>query len=266
MWKKRGGMASALGSLLLVMTACGGGGGGGSGTAAPLPSGTSGAQDDAIKVQYEKTPSGFYIDSNNYPAPSGMEVKARLDREPTGTVHAVIVDSQQVLETQWAKPTVTRLPDGSYSAWLTPKWQSTPGVYSGSLQLHLCKDAQCQAEYPLIGGDLAYRFEFVPDITVTAARNGAPASASNGVSSAKSAQSLIIQAGIGDAVEVFANMPVTWQVVSAGTSRALVVGSQSDRQITGIVGPGDLGGAIEVRATPIDSRFKYGSTVMFTVF
>lgn len=281
----RGGPAALLSCLVLSIAACGGGGGGGGGGGiAPVALGLGGttspaagggstspnpnpnpepvAGDAAIAVTFEGSLDGSFILSSNYPRPSPVLIKAKLDREPTGTVYPVIVDSQQILDTRFGALTVARGSDGTYSGLLTPNMQATPGVYSGKLQLKLCKDAACAAEYQVTGGDLAYSIEFLADVKLTAKVNGVGITGLGGLTSVSSGQTLQFVAVAGSAVEVDSNIPVTWTVVSAGTNRALAVSAQTDKQISGTITPGALGGSVDVKATPIDLRYKYYSTVM----
>lgn len=278
----RGGPAALLSCLVLSIAACGGGGGGGGGgglppaalglgglTSPPAAGGSTSpgsdpaaAGDPAIAVTFEGSLDGTFILSSNYPGPVPVLIKAKLDREPTGAVYPVIVDSQHILNTQFGAMTVTRGADGSYSGLLTPNVQATPGVYSGKLQLRLCKDAACAAEYQVTGGDLPYSIEFLADVTLTAKVNGVGVSGLGGATSASSGHTLQFVAVAGSAVEVNSNIPVTWTVVSAGTDRALAVSVQTDKQVSGTITPGVLGGSVDVKATPVDPRYKYYSTVM----
>lgn len=273
---KRGGPAALLACLVLSIAACGGGsGGGGGGGVAPLGLGTGtpapgvpASPDPAapgeapVAVTFEGSLSGLFISGSNYSAPTPVLVKARLSRELSGTVYPVIVDAQQVLSTQYGNLAVTRGADGAYSVFLTPKVQTTPGVYAGKLQLKLCKDAACASEYQVTGGEFPYNLEFQPDVTLRAKINGVPVTGYNGFTSVTSGQTLQFVAAASAIVEVESNIPVTWTVGSAGTDRALSVTSQTDKSVIGTVTAGALGGSIDVKATPIDTRYKYYSSVM----
>ncbi|WP_208512491.1 hypothetical protein [Variovorax paradoxus] len=273
---KRRGPWALLTCLALSISACGGGGGGGGGGfplggtfgATPAagggttPTDSSTPSEEPISISFEGSLDGFFIEGNNYLGPTPTLITAKLNREPTGTVYPVIVDSAQILDPKWGPVTATRGADGSYSALLTPKYQTTKGKYEGKLQLKLCKDPLCAAEYPVVGGALPYKLEFVSDVTLTAKLNGAGVTGYNGFTSVTSGQTLQFVAGDGATVEVQSNIPVTWRVVSSGSTRALSVSSQTDTRVAGVIVPGPLGGGIDVYATPVDSRYKYYSSVM----
>jgi len=274
----RGGPSALLACLVLSISACGGGGGGGGGggfpvaglgpgagvptsTGGPNPSDLSSAGDDAIAVTFDGSLDGFFIASSNYPQPTPVLIKAKLSRDPVGTVYPVIVDSQQVLSTQWGGFTVTKGPDGAYSGYLTPKAGMAPGVYSGKLQLRLCKDPACAAEYKLTGGEFPYKLEYAADVTLTAKLNGTPVKDIRGMTSVSSGKTMQFVALDGAVVQVESNIPVTWTVTSSGTTKSLAVATQTDKLVSGTVMTGSMSGSIEVKAQPVDTRYKYIATV-----
>ncbi|RST52779.1 hypothetical protein [Variovorax sp. MHTC-1] len=217
--------------------------------------------DETLQVDFALSASGFYISSNNYPSIVPILILFGFYHEPSGPVYPMLIDPQQVLDDRYGPVTASRQPGGTYLMYLIPKWQSVFGEYSGNLELKLCKDARCTSEYKITGGALPYKFEFRPDVTLTAKLNGTPVTDLRGFTKVTSGQTMEFLAPTGATVEIESNMPVTWTVGGVGTSRTLAVVSQTDRRVVGTVTGGTLTGSIDVRAQPIDTRYKYYSTV-----
>lgn len=119
------------GSLCLVLlAACGGGGGGGSGSG-----GTSAA------VSF--TPSTLDLTQDE-----GEQRSFTVDVTPhttfSGTVYVLVVDPQHLLS---PAVSVSANGQGGVVASLTTSGARDFGAYDGSFQVHLCKTADCSAEY-----------------------------------------------------------------------------------------------------------------------
>jgi hypothetical protein len=228
--------------------------------------GDSSQPEETLQVGFAGSASGFYISSNNYPSIVPIYILFGFYHEPSGPVYPMLIDPQQVLDDRYGPVTASRQSGGTYLIYLIPKWQSVFGEYSGNLELKLCKDARCTSEYKITGGALPYKFEFRPDVTLTAKLNGAPVTDLRGFTKVTSGQTMEFLAPTGATVEIESNMPVTWTVGGVGTSRTLAVVSQTDRRVVGTVTGGTLTGSIDVRAQPIDTRYKYYSTVSIPAF
>lgn len=146
-----------VGALLAVLlSACGGGGGGGS-------------DDSAIALSFdtERVEATFLQNQEIYVnAQADAEVSVSLTAEGnvSGSIYVQVVDNNQVFAGHTAL--ITDQDGGRFTATLRANTDLTPGTYSGTLSVNICKDASCSSKYAVTGGSLPYSVKIVPQLSL----------------------------------------------------------------------------------------------------
>jgi hypothetical protein len=188
---------------VISLAACGGGGDGGGGGG-----GASGVTFDppvleATFVEFGQglVPGTVLVGSGG----AGITVTAHFATPPDGPVVIVMAADQPVIEEgliTTSNPTVNSL-----TLELPFSTSLAAGTYTGQIQVLLCRDLNCQSQYPASGAFLPYSFTVLPGIQLTVAVNGQPVAD--------------WRAGVmtrdGDLLEMTSNVPVRWsQPFSSG--------------------------------------------------
>ena len=130
-------------SVAILLTACGGGG-----TSVP-----------ATTVSFNPNP----LSAACYQGQAGLDYSVTVVATfggtlPTGIVYVVIAFDNPGFTTF-----MNILPSGNiYTAQLSPDVSLVPGVYTGTVTVHLYKDSSFTSEYPLSGGTLPYTVTVTP--------------------------------------------------------------------------------------------------------
>jgi len=203
---------------VMLPAGCGGGGGGG-GSAQPQPTTTVTYGPTTLSATYFQHQSGL---NSSAGAPS-VSVDATFGGSlPTGTVYPVIV-----LDKPYFSTSVEIVQSGSqsYGATLHPDVNLNPGTYTGTIRLHLFKDASYTSEYALSGGDLPYTLTVTPELAITVKIDGVvsttikPTSSNTAVMSINgntiywnpgSAPASVATLQAGQVLELESSIPVNW--------------------------------------------------------
>lgn len=133
-------------------------------------------------------------------------VTARFHSLPAETIYPVIVGNQRFFIS--GATFVDRNADGSYTASIGLSTAGlSPGKYSGTLTLKLCKDPVCRTEVELTGGSMQVNLEVVAKIGVTVNVNGLQVAR-------PSAPGASIDLHQGDTVTMVTDQASTWNLVT----------------------------------------------------
>jgi hypothetical protein len=229
---------------LLSLTSCGGGGGGGG-------SGT-------ISITYAPTAVKVAGVVGRDPFGIRFDITATLSSIPSGAVFPVIVASSSVIQT--GSTTAVKNPNGSYTASLVTATSLAVGVYTGTLTLHLCKDALCKSEYALSGSTLPFTITIiaVPTFTLSATL------LSGGPSTFVAAPGTTYLITEGTNLSLSSNIPVMWFMTNNAASLHNL--SSSTTNIAGVAtndAPGFGGAFFFITATSIDAPNESPFTFAF---
>mgnify|MGYP000591910815 CR=1 FL=1 len=214
---------SALILLMLIggLAGCGGGGGDGAssgGAASPI----------VVSLTPASVTASFPSGRQSLNPPT-LSVSATVSNLPTTPIHALIVEDKPVL--QPGTHTLTRNPNGTFSASLLLNQDLAVGRHTGTLMLKLCQDAACSLPYAVSGGELPYDVTVSPGIGLTAFVNGI-------------ARSTPLLLRDGDLLALQASQPVSWSTGSGGVAAFNVSSSSTSWSATmrySISTPGNTG-------------------------
>lgn len=138
-----------------VLSACGGGGGGSDGSTI------------ALNFDEERVQATFFEHQEMYvnaQADPDVTIGLSADGEVSGPIYVQVVDNNQAFVGQPAA--ITDQGDGRFTATLRANSDLSPGTYTGSLTVNICKDANCASKYDVTGNTLPYTITIVPQLSV----------------------------------------------------------------------------------------------------